>query len=33
MPDAETAPARPAIDVPMAVDLAAIAVPSKPTDG
>ena len=33
MPDAETAPARPAIDVPMAVDLAAIALPSKPTDG
>jgi len=33
MPDAATAPARPATDVPMAVDLAAIAVPTKPTDG
>ena len=33
MPDADTAPARPAVDVPMAVDLAAITVPSKPTDG
>jgi len=33
MPDAESAPARPAIDVPMAVDLAAITLPSKPTDG
>ncbi|HEY5154121.1 MAG TPA: right-handed parallel beta-helix repeat-containing protein [Acidimicrobiales bacterium] len=33
MPDAESAPARPAIDVPMAVDLAAIKLPAKPTDG
>jgi hypothetical protein len=33
MPDAESAPARPAVDVPMVVDLAAIPVPSKPTDG
>jgi hypothetical protein len=30
MPDAATAPARPAVDVPMAVDLAEIAVPSAP---
>ncbi|MDO8364314.1 MAG: right-handed parallel beta-helix repeat-containing protein [Actinomycetota bacterium] len=30
MPDAATSPAHPATDVPMAVDLAAIAVPSKP---
>jgi hypothetical protein len=30
MPDAATAPARPATDVPFAVDLAAIVVPSKP---
>jgi len=33
MPDAESAPARPARDVPMAVDLDAIVLPSKPTDG
>lgn len=31
MPDAATAPARPATDVPVAVDLAAITVPAKPT--
>lgn len=30
MPDAATAPARPATDVPQKVDLASIAVPSKP---
>jgi hypothetical protein len=30
MPDAATAPARPATDVPPAIDLAAIAVPTKP---
>jgi hypothetical protein len=30
MPDAETAPPRPATDVPFAVDLAAIAVPERP---
>ncbi len=30
MPDAATAPARPATDVPMTVDLAAITVPKKP---
>jgi len=30
MPDAATAPARPAVDVPMVVDLTAIKVPSKP---
>lgn len=30
MPDAETAPARPATDVPAKVDLAAIKVPAKP---
>ncbi len=30
MPDADTAPAHPATDVPFAVDLAAIKVPSKP---
>jgi len=30
MPDAETAPPRPAIDVPFAVDLDAIAVPERP---
>lgn len=33
MPDAETAPARPAVDVPMSVDVAAVKMPSKPTDG
>jgi plastocyanin len=32
MPDAETAPPRPATDVPMAVDLDAITVPSRPPD-
>lgn len=31
MPDAETAPARPATDVPYAVDIDAIEVPAKPT--
>lgn len=31
MPDAATAPARPATDVPASVDLAAIKVPDKPT--
>ena len=31
MPDAATAPAHPATDVPMKVDLAAIKVPDKPT--
>jgi len=31
MPDAATAPAKPAIDVPYEVDLDAITVPSKPT--
>ena len=31
MPDAATAPARPATDVPMRIDLASIVVPSKPT--
>ena len=30
MPDAATAPAHPATDVPMKVDLAAVAVPAKP---
>ena len=30
MPDPATAPARPAIDVPMAVDLDAITVPDAP---
>jgi hypothetical protein len=30
MPDAATAPAHPAIDVPFAIDLAAIKVPAKP---
>ncbi len=30
MPDADTAPARPATDVPMEVDVAAIKVPTKP---
>ncbi|MFM7687569.1 MAG: hypothetical protein ACKPDI_16860, partial [Actinomycetota bacterium] len=30
MPDAATAPARPATDVPFKVDLAAIEVPAKP---
>ncbi len=30
MPDAETAPARPATDVPYAVDVASIEVPAKP---
>jgi hypothetical protein len=33
MPDAETAPAQPAMSVPMSVDLDAIVVPSRPTDG
>ena len=33
MPDAETAPARPMTDGPMTVDLDAIVLPSKPTDG
>lgn len=33
MPDATTAPARPATDGPPSVDVAAIQVPSKPTDG
>jgi hypothetical protein len=33
MPDAETAPARPATDVPMSIDLDAIALPARPTDG
>ena len=32
MPDAESAPARPARDVPMAVDVEAIELPSKPAD-
>ena len=32
MPDAESAPARPARDVPAQVDLAAITVPAKPAD-
>jgi hypothetical protein len=31
MPDAATAPAHPATDVPFAVDLAAIKVPAKST--
>jgi hypothetical protein len=31
MPDADTAPPRPAIDVPFAVDLDAIAVPERPS--
>ena len=30
MPDAETAPARPATDVPKKVDLASITVPERP---
>jgi hypothetical protein len=30
MPDAATAPANPATNVPYAVDLAAIVVPAKP---
>ena len=30
MPDAASAPARPATDMPPAVDLASIAVPSRP---
>ena len=33
MPDAATAPARPATDVPFAVDVDAIALPARPTDG
>jgi len=32
MPDATTAPARPAVGLPVAIDLAAIPLPSKPTD-
>lgn len=32
MPDATTAPAQPATDVPEKVDLASIAVPDKPAD-
>lgn len=32
MPDAATAPARPATDVPKAIDLDSIEVPSRPTD-
>ena len=32
MPDAETAPAAPATDMPPAVDLDAIAVPDAPTE-
>ncbi len=32
MPDAATAPARPATDVPMKVDLAAITVPTRPDE-
>jgi hypothetical protein len=31
MPDADTAPARPATDVPRAVDVDAIEVPAKPS--
>jgi hypothetical protein len=31
MPDAETAPARPAVDVPFSVDLDAITVPERPS--
>ena len=31
MPEAETAPARPAVDMPPSVDLDAIEVPSKPS--
>jgi hypothetical protein len=30
MPDAATAPAKPATDVPYKIDLASIVVPSKP---
>ena len=33
MPDPESAPAHPAVDVPMTVDLAAITLPAKPTEG
>lgn len=33
MPDADTAPARPATDVPVEIDVAAIALPKRPSDG